>query len=187
MIIKKTLKEMIEELGGLADAPVKFSKRFYIGYWEPERLESQRLTGATDSEFDRVSADVMRTIKELDGAVPNSSMEGVICDIFEEALANAVEYGNHYDKTLPVRISIMECREAYILRIKDQGNGFNPEKPIFHHLGEGFWNFENMSYPISFTNSGTAFNMAIPKLVSLGRTDEEAFSQSYLRVQILLR
>jgi anti-sigma regulatory factor (Ser/Thr protein kinase) len=45
---------------------------------------------------------------------------------FREMLCNAVEYGGHLDPTLLVEVRLMRLKRAFICRIKDPGDGFDP-------------------------------------------------------------
>jgi anti-sigma regulatory factor (Ser/Thr protein kinase) len=41
-------------------------------------------------------------------------------------LCNAVEYGGHLDPAALVEVRLRRLKHAFICRIKDPGNGFNP-------------------------------------------------------------
>jgi anti-sigma regulatory factor (Ser/Thr protein kinase) len=41
-------------------------------------------------------------------------------------LCNAIEYGGHLDPTALVEVRLMRLKHAFICRIKDPGNGFDP-------------------------------------------------------------
>jgi anti-sigma regulatory factor (Ser/Thr protein kinase) len=45
---------------------------------------------------------------------------------FREMLCNAVEYGGHLDSTSLVEVRLMRLKRAFICRIKDPGDGFDP-------------------------------------------------------------
>lgn len=45
---------------------------------------------------------------------------------FREMLCNAVEYGGHLDPTSLVEVRLMRLKRAFICRIKDPGDGFDP-------------------------------------------------------------
>jgi len=73
----------------------------------------------------KASAKVLAILKPLDIA------EGVLFDIrlcFEEALINAIKYGNNLKRTLPVRVSVATNDEELRISIEDQGKGFDPRK-----------------------------------------------------------
>lgn len=45
---------------------------------------------------------------------------------FREMLCNAVEYGGHLDPTALVEVRLVRLKRAFICRIKDPGDGFDP-------------------------------------------------------------
>jgi anti-sigma regulatory factor (Ser/Thr protein kinase) len=49
-----------------------------------------------------------------------------ISGAFREMLCNAVEYGGHLDPTALVEVRLMRLKRAFICRIKDPGDGFDP-------------------------------------------------------------
>jgi anti-sigma regulatory factor (Ser/Thr protein kinase) len=49
-----------------------------------------------------------------------------ISGAFREMLCNAVEYGGHLDPAALVEVRLRRLKHAFICRIKDPGNGFNP-------------------------------------------------------------
>jgi anti-sigma regulatory factor (Ser/Thr protein kinase) len=49
-----------------------------------------------------------------------------ISGAFREMLCNAVEYGGHLDPAALVEVRLMRLKHAFICRIKDPGDGFNP-------------------------------------------------------------
>ena len=77
------------------------------------------------SEVQKVSSKVLSILKPLDLS------EGALFDIrlcFEEALINAIKYGNGSKKSLPVQISVAYNDEELRISIEDQGKGFDPRK-----------------------------------------------------------
>ena len=49
-----------------------------------------------------------------------------ISGAFREMLCNAVEYGGHLNPAALVEVRLMRLKHAFICRIKDPGDGFNP-------------------------------------------------------------
>jgi anti-sigma regulatory factor (Ser/Thr protein kinase) len=49
-----------------------------------------------------------------------------ISDAFRKMLCNAVEYGGHLNPAALVEVRLMRLKHAFICRIKDPGNGFDP-------------------------------------------------------------
>ena len=45
---------------------------------------------------------------------------------FREMLCNAVEYGGHFDPAALVEVRLIRLKHAFICRIKDPGDGFDP-------------------------------------------------------------
>jgi serine/threonine-protein kinase RsbW len=77
------------------------------------------------SEVQKASAKVLSILKPLD--LP----EGVLFDVrlcFEEALINAIKYGNNLKRTLPVQVSVAANAQELRISIEDQGKGFDPRK-----------------------------------------------------------
>ena len=52
-----------------------------------------------------------------------------ISGAFREMLCNAVEYGGHLDPAALVEVRLMRLKHAFICRIKDPGDGFDPSHP----------------------------------------------------------
>lgn len=44
-----------------------------------------------------------------------------------EALANAMQYGNRFDPTKRVRVEALVGADTIVVRVTDQGRGFNPD------------------------------------------------------------
>jgi serine/threonine-protein kinase RsbW len=67
----------------------------------------------------------------LEALSPLGLAEAVLFDIrlcFEEALINAMKYGNCLDRAVDVRIGVEASPSEVRLSVEDQGEGFNPEK-----------------------------------------------------------
>jgi len=45
---------------------------------------------------------------------------------FQEMLCNAVEYGGHFDPRALVEVRLIRLKHAFLCRIKDPGDGFDP-------------------------------------------------------------
>ena len=48
--------------------------------------------------------------------------------VVEEAVRNAIEHGNCYDKSLPVKITYHVSKDKFVIQIKDHGKGFDAAK-----------------------------------------------------------
>lgn len=77
------------------------------------------------SEVQRASADILEFLK----TVPLS--EGGLFDVrlcLEEALINAMKYGNRLCREVPVEVGVEYDAEEVRIRVKDQGPGFDVGK-----------------------------------------------------------
>ena len=77
------------------------------------------------SEVQRVSLEALSFLKPL------ALGEAVLFDIrlcLDEALVNAMKYGNQLKKELKVRLSIEYDQNKISLWVEDQGAGFDPKK-----------------------------------------------------------
>ena len=69
-------------------------------------------------------------VKQLEVGLPAEVGEAITF-AFREMVCNAVEYGGHLDPTLLVEVRLMRLKRAFICRIKDPGDGFDP--PTLDH------------------------------------------------------
>jgi len=173
MIVDKSIESIIEELGGYIGLGEYIIEN--IGNWGEERKLSGELTGKVDSTFDQVSKKFLGHLYKLGvGSISwnDGKYTGYFVDVFEEALANSVGHGNNQDESVLTSIKLIECREGYIIRIRDSGTGFNPaeierkrkdgELGSFKYMGEGFHLFMK-NKNISFEENGTVINMVLYK------------------------
>jgi serine/threonine-protein kinase RsbW len=85
----------------------------------------------------------------------------------EEAIINAIKYGNKRDKDLPVYISYSFGDGRLEIVIRDQGTGFdygNIPDPrsngnILKHGGRGLFLIRNLMDKVEFNNSGNEIKM----------------------------
>lgn len=74
------------------------------------------------SEVQRASADILRFLKAA--PLTESSLFDVrLC--LEEALINAIKYGNRLCREKPVEVGVEHDSEEVRIRVKDQGTGFD--------------------------------------------------------------
>ena len=76
------------------------------------------------SEVQKTSEKVLSFLKPL------ALNEAVLFDIrlcLEEALINAMKYGNKLKEDLPVRLEVERGKDEIRIRIEDQGGGFKPK------------------------------------------------------------
>jgi len=168
MIVEKSIEQLMEDLNGyvtLKDYLVE-----HVGNWAEERKSGKgNFYGASDSTFDGISETVLTRLLEK----YCSRYQSWVVDVFEEALANSVGHGNNCDPFVITSVKVIECKEGYIIRIRDSGKGFDPfevvrkrdagEHGSFMYLGEGFNIFRKINSSISFENNGTVFNMVVYK------------------------
>ena len=72
-----------------------------------------------------VISPLQELVTQLEAGVSPEVAEA-ISGAFREMLCNAVEYGGHLDPTAMVEVRLMRLKHAFICRIKDPGDGFDP-------------------------------------------------------------
>ena len=93
----------------------------------------------------------------------------------EEAVINAIKYGNGLDKSLPVVISYAFSDGKLELTVRDQGKGFNyrttpdprSEMNILKHGGRGIFLIRNLMDEVKYNDSGNEIKMI--KFISGGK------------------
>lgn len=84
-----------------------------------------------------------------------------------EAVTNAIEHGNNLDEHKEVDIEARKCNSAFKLLIKDEGNGFNPDRlpdpttPEFREQpdGRGVFLMKKLADEVCFTEGGRCVEM----------------------------
>ena len=66
-------------------------------------------------------------LTQLEAGLSPEVAEAISC-AFREMLCNAVEYGGHLDPAALVEVRLVRLKRAFICRIKDPGEGFDPSK-----------------------------------------------------------
>ncbi|MGQ0763842.1 MAG: ATP-binding protein [Acidobacteriota bacterium] len=66
-------------------------------------------------------------LTELDADLPEEISEA-ISYAFREMFSNAVEYGGRRDSTARIDVRFVRLKRAFICRIKDPGDGFDPAR-----------------------------------------------------------
>ncbi|MBN1871051.1 MAG: ATP-binding protein [Candidatus Omnitrophica bacterium] len=74
------------------------------------------------SHIKKVSNEIVKGLKQV-GIVETLQFD--IRLVVEEAVRNAIEHGNCYDKDLPVKILYSIDRSKCVIEIEDQGKGFD--------------------------------------------------------------
>jgi anti-sigma regulatory factor (Ser/Thr protein kinase) len=72
-----------------------------------------------------VISPVQELVTQLEAGLSPEVSEAIRTAV-REMLCNAVEYGGHLDPTALVEVKLMRSEHAFICRIKDPGNGFDP-------------------------------------------------------------
>jgi serine/threonine-protein kinase RsbW len=120
------------------------------------------------------SARVLDSIKGL-GLDKDTIFDIRLC--LEEAIINAIKYGNKRDKDLPVYISYSFGDDRIEIVIRDKGRGFdyaNIPDPrssgnILKHGGRGLFLIRNLMDEVEFNNSGNEIKMV--KFLSGGKAN----------------
>lgn len=84
-----------------------------------------------------------------------------------EAVTNAIEHGNNLDEKKEVAIEARKCASDFRLSIKDQGNGFNPDRlpdPTAPDLreqpdGRGVFLMRKLADEVCFSDGGRCVEM----------------------------
>ena len=104
--------------------------------------------------------------------------EAAIFDVrlcLEEALVNAIKYGNQQKKELLVDMDVEYDDKELRIRIEDQGSGFEPEKlpdctkgdNQFDNHGRGVYLMRQLMDAVSYNNKGNSLLMV--KSLTKGR------------------
>ena len=72
-----------------------------------------------------VISPLQELVTQLEAGLSPEASEA-ISRAFREMLCNAVEYGGHLDPTALVEVKLIRVEHAFICRIKDPGDGFDP-------------------------------------------------------------
>lgn len=110
------------------------------------------------------SARVLDSLKHLD------IDEGTLFDVrlsLEEAIINAMKYGNNFNKDLPVSITYSLIENKLEITVRDRGKGFNyaniPDPTLNNNIlkqgGRGLYLIRNLMDEVEFNNSGNEIKM----------------------------
>lgn len=110
------------------------------------------------------SSKVLDSIKDLN-LDKDTTFDIRLC--LEEAIINAMKYGNKCNKDLPVSISYSFAAGKLKITIKDQGKGFNyadipdprSNSNILKHGGRGLFLIRNLMDEVKFNDSGNEIKM----------------------------
>jgi anti-sigma regulatory factor (Ser/Thr protein kinase) len=92
-----------------------------------------------------VISPLQQLVTQLEAGLSPEVGEAISCT-FREMLCNAVEYGGHLDPETLVEVRLVRLKRAFICRIKDPGDGFDPSSldhaainnPIDHPFRHAF-------------------------------------------------
>ena len=85
----------------------------------------------------------------------------------EEALINAMKYGNGLQKELPVELDVDADGNGIRITVKDQGPGFDPkkladctdEKNLFRNRGRGVYLIHQLMDEVKYNEKGNSLLM----------------------------
>ena len=88
-----------------------------------EKYPATLLIASDPAEARRVQDDIEAALKGV-----QFSEQDIFCIrlAVEEALVNAMKHGNRMDRTKKVSVSYRVHNDEFIIRIRDEGKGFNP-------------------------------------------------------------
>lgn len=112
----------------------------------------------------KVSHDVMAFLK------PAHLNESATFDIrlcLEEALINAMKYGNALNKHVPVELDVEYEPKEVRITVKDQGDGFDPrkledcteEKNLYRNRGRGVYLIQQLMDQVRYNEKGNCLTM----------------------------
>lgn len=92
--------------------------------------------------------------------------------IVGELWANAESRGNKSDPNAILSLKLIECQDGYIVRIRDSGQGFDPEEKLaqmlrgeiyYQRAGSGIRHAANPEAEVTYENNATTWNIVIRK------------------------
>ncbi len=112
----------------------------------------------------KTSQDVLTFLKPL------SLNEAALFDIrlcLEEALINAMKYGNELKKNIPVELDVESDSGQVIITVKDQGPGFDPakladctnEENLYRNRGRGVYLIHQLMDRVQYNEKGNSLTM----------------------------
>lgn len=112
----------------------------------------------------KASLEILDNLKDLE-LDENTLFRIVLCS--EEALINAIKYGNKNNKELPVEISLSKKPASIEIIVKDRGNGFDyknlPDPTIEENLtkssGRGIFLIKKLMDRVVFSHNGSCIKM----------------------------
>ncbi len=116
------------------------------------------------SEIQKASSRVLSLVKPLD------LNESCLFDIrlcLEEALINAIKYGNRLKKDLKVRLAVEFNKDEVRITVEDQGKGFDPqqlknctaETNLSKNHGRGVYLIHHLMDDVRYNSKGNSILM----------------------------
>ncbi len=112
----------------------------------------------------KTSQDVLSFLKPL--SLEDSTLFDIrLC--LEEALINAMKYGNALQKEVPVELDVEFSDDEIRMAIKDQGPGFDPkklgnctdERNLFRNRGRGVFLIHQLMDEVTYNEKGNCLMM----------------------------
>jgi serine/threonine-protein kinase RsbW len=122
-------------------------------------------------QVDSDLANVQRTSEQvLSFLAPLSLTDAAQFDIrlcLEEALINAMKYGNALQKSLPVELDVEGADDTVRITVKDQGPGFDvskiedctDEKNLYRNRGRGVYLIHQLMDEVRYNDKGNSLLM----------------------------
>ena len=132
--------------------------------WGKNRVKKKFQVVSDLTNVQRTSQEVVSFLKPL------SLTEAVLFDVrlcLEEALINAMKYGNRLDKALSVDLEVEATPDELRLTVQDQGAGFDvknledctEEKNLFRNRGRGVYLIHQLMDEVRYNEKGNRLLM----------------------------
>lgn len=127
-----------------------------------ERLTSGEMEMVLDSDLASIERVVDETEAFLRPRVADEHLAYRVVLLATEAVTNAIEHGNEFDKTKVVFFRLNVGRRQIELAVEDQGSGFDPEQTddpraaenLLREGGRGILFMESMADEVKFEKGG---------------------------------
>ena len=116
------------------------------------------------NEVQNASARALAALKPL-GLSTGEAFDIRLC--LEEALINAMKYGNHLKKELPVEVSVEYNDQSLLITVEDRGSGFDPKKlkdctqgdGLLRNAGRGVYLIHQLMDRVQYNDKGNRLSM----------------------------
>lgn len=114
------------------------------------------------SEFEHLDTIVDKSEAFLASQVTDEELAYRVVLLLTEAVTNAIEHGNANDAGKIVYIDIQVMDKEILLRVEDEGDGFDPDsvsnptasENLLNDGGRGIFFIEEMADAVTYENSG---------------------------------